>query len=136
MNDTRADVTTGGEVVVYEAPDGGPRVEVVVQDETAWLTQRQMADLFGTTVANVSLHARNAFEEGELAEEATIKESLIVRTEGQRQVRRRIRRYNLDVIISVGYRCGFHANPITHSTAIRSAVPRVFDHPQVRPPQR
>ena len=65
MSDTDADVTTGGEVVVYEAPDRGPRVEVVVQDEAVWLTQRQMADLFGTTVANVSLHARNAFEEGD-----------------------------------------------------------------------
>lgn len=104
MDDTEGRTTTGGEVVVYEAPDGGPRVEVVVQDETVWLTQRQMADLFGTTVANVSLHARNAFEEGELREEATVKESLMVRTEGKRRVRRRIRRYNLDVIISVGYR--------------------------------
>ena len=104
MSDTEGRTTTSGEVVVYEAPDGGPRVEVVVQDETVGLTQRQVADLFGTTVANVSLHARNAFEEGDLTEEATVKESLMVRTEGQRRVRRRIRRYNLDVIISVGYR--------------------------------
>lgn len=104
MSHTEGGTTSSGDVVVYEAPDGGPRVEVVVQDETVWLTQRQMANLFGTTVANVSLHARNAFEEGELTEAATVKESLMVQTEGQRQVRRRIRRYNLDVIISVGYR--------------------------------
>jgi hypothetical protein len=87
-----------GEIVVYEAPDGGARVEVVVGDETVWLTQRQMADLFDTTVANISLHARNAYLEGELTEAATVKESLTVRSEGGRQVRRRIRHYNLDVI--------------------------------------
>ena len=57
---------------MYEAPDRGPRVEVVVQDETVWLTQRQMADLFETTVANVNLHVRNVFEEGALTEEATV----------------------------------------------------------------
>ena len=93
-----------GEIVVYEAPDGGARVEVLVGDETVWLTQRQMADLFDTTVANISLHARNAYLEGELTEAATVKESLTVRSEGGRQVRRRVQHYNLDVIISVGYR--------------------------------
>lgn len=104
MSDRMTRATTGDEVIVYEAPDGGPRVEVVVWDETVWLTQHQMAELFGTTVANVNLHAQNVFEEGELTEEATVKESLMVRTEGQRRVRRRVRQYNLDVIISVGYR--------------------------------
>lgn len=93
-----------GEVVVYEAPDGGPRVDVVVQDETVWLTQRQMAELFGVAVPTLSEHISNAYAEGELAQEATLRESRIVRSEGSRQVRRRVQHYNLDVIISVGYR--------------------------------
>jgi hypothetical protein len=93
-----------GEVVVYEGPDGGPRVEVVVQDETVWLTSRQMSELFQTTTRNVEIHARNAYQEGELEEGATAKESFVVRSEGGREVRRRIRHYSLDVIISVGYR--------------------------------
>ena len=92
------------EIVVYEAPDGGPRVEVVVEGESVWLTSRQMSDLFQTTTRNIELHTQNAFAEGELDEEATAKESFVVRSEGGRQVRRRIRQYNLDVIISVGYR--------------------------------
>jgi prophage maintenance system killer protein len=94
----------GGEIVVYEAADGGVRVEVVVGDETVWLTQMQMADLFETSTDNVGLHIKNAYAEGELEEGATTEDSSVVRSEGGRQVRRRIRRYNLDVIISVGYR--------------------------------
>lgn len=93
-----------GEVVVYEAPDGGPRVEVVVGDETVWLTSRQMSELFQTTTRNVELHAGNAYAKGELDEGTTAKESFVVRSEGDRQVRRRIRHYNLDMVISVGYR--------------------------------
>lgn len=93
-----------GEVVVYEGPDGAAHVEVIVGGDTVWLTQKQMADLFETTVANISLHARNAFDEGELIDEATVKDSLVVRSEGGRQVRRRVQHYNLDVVISVGYR--------------------------------
>jgi hypothetical protein len=84
MNAEQGLAPGGGEVIVYEAADGGPRVEVIVGDDTVWLTQRQMADLFDTTVANVSQHARNAYEEGELAEAATLKESLIVGSEGGR----------------------------------------------------
>lgn len=93
-----------GEVVVYEAPDGGPRVDVIVEGETVWLTLAQMAELFDTTSQNVGMHVRNTFSEGELEERATAKESFVVRSEGDRQVRRRIHHYNLDVIISVGYR--------------------------------
>jgi hypothetical protein len=80
----------GGEIVVYEAADGGVRVEVVVGDQTVWLTRKQMADLFDTTIRNVGLHIGNAFDEGELAEGATVKDSFTVRSEGGRQVRRRI----------------------------------------------
>ena len=93
-----------GEVVVYEGPDGAAHVEVIVGDDTVWLTQKQMADLFETSTDNVGLHIKNAYAEGELEEEATTEESSVVRSEGGRQVRRRVQHYNLDVVISVGYR--------------------------------
>ncbi|MEK6648850.1 MAG: virulence protein RhuM/Fic/DOC family protein [Actinomycetota bacterium] len=93
-----------GEVVVYEAPDGNVRVEVVVGDDTVLLTQKQMSDLFGTSTDNVGLHVQNAYHEGELIEDRTTEDSSVVRSEGGRQIRRRIQHYNLDMIISVGYR--------------------------------
>jgi len=93
-----------GEIVVYEASDGGAQVEVLVAGDTVWLSRKQMADLFDTTIRNVGLHIGNAFADGELSEGATVKDSFIVRSEGGRQVRRRVQHYNLDAIISVGYR--------------------------------
>ncbi len=93
-----------GEVAVYVAPDGGPRVEVLVGKDTVWLTQRQMAYLFNTSTDNVGLHIRNVYSEGELTRGATTEESSVDRFEGTRAVRRRVQHYNLDVIISVGYR--------------------------------
>jgi hypothetical protein len=92
-----------GEIVLYH-PDETVRLEVRIENETVWLTQAQMSELFQTTVPNVNLHLKNIFEEGELQEFATIKDFLIVRLEGKRQVRRNISFYNLDAIISVGYR--------------------------------
>jgi prophage maintenance system killer protein len=97
-------VDPNGEIVVYESPDGVASVEVTVGDDTVWLTQLQMADLFDTTLPNVNIHLKNVYAEGELSEGATIKESLIVQIEGDRQIKRKVRQYNLDVIISVGYR--------------------------------
>lgn len=93
-----------GEVVVYEAPDGAIRVDVRLERETVWLTQKQMADLFDTSTDNVGLHLKNIFSGGELDERATTEDSSVVRTEGRRTVRRRVKHYNLDAIISVGYR--------------------------------
>lgn len=75
-----------------------------MQDETVWLTQQLIAELFQTTVPNISMHIRNIFEEGELTPDATIKKFLTVRREGSRDVRRELEFYNLDMIISVGYR--------------------------------
>ncbi|HEY2977690.1 MAG TPA: virulence protein RhuM/Fic/DOC family protein, partial [Burkholderiaceae bacterium] len=94
--DHRADIS------IYEAPGG--RVEVRLTRETVWLTQRQMAEVFDTTPENVLMHLKNIFSDGELEESATAKDFLAVRTEGKRQVQRRLRHYNLDAIISVGYR--------------------------------
>ena len=94
----------GGEVLVYEAPDGGVRVEVKLDRDTVWLTQRQMSELFETTPENVLMHLRNIFADGELEAAATAKDFLAVQTEGSRQVKRSLKHYNLDAIISVGYR--------------------------------
>ncbi len=97
-------VEPSGDIFVYESLDGVASVEVVVNDETVWLTQLQMADLFEISTDNVGLHIKNAYQEGELSEVATTEDSSVVRLEGGRNVKRKIRRYNLDVIISVGYR--------------------------------
>jgi hypothetical protein len=114
------------QLLFYQAPGGRTRLEVRMQGETVWLTQAQMAELFQTTQQNVSLHIQNIYEEGELTPEsthkeslsvqpkgqvqpsATVKEFLIVRQEGNRQVSRSVEHYNLDVIISVGYRVKSH----------------------------
>ena len=92
-----------GEIVLYQ-PDETVRLEVRVENETVWLTQMQMAELFLTTKQNVSLHINNAIKEGKIEPLATVKEYLTVQNEGEREVSRIVKHYNLDVIISVGYR--------------------------------
>ena len=104
MNDETPEIVGSGEVAVYEDIDGEVRVDVRLEQETVWLTQRQMAEVFDNTPENVLIHLRNIFASGELEAEATTKDFLIVRTEGKRKVRRRLKHYNLDAIISVGYR--------------------------------
>lgn len=89
--------------LVYQAEDGQIKIDVRLEQETVWLTQQQMADLFQTTKQNISLHIQNIYEEGELVPEATVKKYLTVRSEGQRDVKRLLDHYNLDMIISVGY---------------------------------
>jgi hypothetical protein len=79
-----------GEVVLYQTEDGRVKLEVRLQDETVWLTQQLIAELFQTTVPNISMHIRNIYEEGELAPEVTIKKFLTVRREGNRDVRRQL----------------------------------------------
>ena len=91
------------EIVLYQ-PDSTIQLEVRLQDETVWLSQQQMVALFDSTKQNISLHINNIYKEGELQKEATVKEYLTVQNEGGRQVTRSVRYYNLDVIISVGYR--------------------------------
>ncbi len=92
-----------GEIVVYQ-PDDIIRLEVQVNDDTVWLTQSQMSELFQTSSQNITIHIRNIYAEGELLRQATCKDNLQVHTEGSRRVRRNLKLYNLDVIISVGYR--------------------------------
>ena len=90
--------------LIYRSEDGRIKLDVRFEGETVWLTQPMMAELFGTTIPNVSMHLSNIFEEGELLSEATVKKFLTVRQEGARQVSRSLEYYNLDAIISVGYR--------------------------------
>ncbi|MGM0588013.1 MAG: virulence RhuM family protein [Bacteroidota bacterium] len=92
------------EFLFYTTDEGDTKIEVFLQEETVWLTLNRMAELFGTSKQNVSYHIKNIFEEGELEREATVKEILTVQTEGEREVKRKLEYYNLDVIISVGYR--------------------------------
>ena len=92
------------EFLIFTAQEGGASIEARYEDETIWLTQRLMAELFGTTRANITLHLRNIYDSGELEGSATCKDFLHVRQEGQRQVSRQVAHYNLDAIISVGYR--------------------------------
>lgn len=94
----------GGQFLVYQTEDGKLKIDVRFEGETVWLTQQHMTELFQTSKQNVSLHIQNIYEERELERGATVKESLTVQLEGKRSVQRRVEFYNLDVIISVGYR--------------------------------
>src|ERR1039457_5073005 len=96
------------EMILYQTEDNQTRIEVRLENETVWLSQTQMAELFQTTKQNVSLHIQNLFEERKLERGATVKESLTVQPEGGRSVQRSVDFYNLDVIISVGYRVKSH----------------------------
>lgn len=93
-----------GELILYTTSDGQARINLRALDGTVWLTQQQLAELFGVSVANVSLHIQNILAEGELTEEATIKEYLIVAREAARDVERRVKHYRLDMVLAVGYR--------------------------------
>ncbi|ALO45303.1 virulence protein RhuM/Fic/DOC family protein [Pseudohongiella spirulinae] len=92
------------QIRIYTSKDGQAQLEVALEQDTVWLSQAQMAELFGTSPENVLMHIKNIFSDEELVDFATTKEFLVVRQEGKRQVQRRIKHYNLDVIISVGYR--------------------------------
>ena len=93
-----------GEVLLYQREDGAPTLDVRLDAETVWLSQQQIAELFQTTRENITMHLRNVYVEGELDREATRKDFLQVRVEGSRSVRRAVAHYNLDAILSVGYR--------------------------------
>lgn len=90
--------------LMYNTPEENVSVNAVVKDETIWLTQKAMAELFGCTTDNISLHLKNIFAEGELDESSTTEEFSVVQQEGTRKVKRKTKFYNLDAIISVGYR--------------------------------
>jgi hypothetical protein len=93
-----------GELILYRADDGGSVVQLRAVDGTVWLTQAQLADLYGTSVPNIVQIIRRVLADGEVTEEATVHSELVVRSEGGRQVRRELKVYNLDMILAVGYR--------------------------------
>lgn len=93
-----------GELILYRSDDGQAEIQLRVQGDSVWLTQAEMAELFETSVPNINIHIKNVLESGELSPEATIKENLIVRQEGSRQVRRKVNVYSLSMILAVGYR--------------------------------
>ncbi len=97
-----------GEIILYQAEDGTTKIEVRLENENVWLTQKMMAKLFQTTPQNITIHLKNIFDEGELKEEATCKDFLQVQNEGSRKIERKQKFYNLDAIISVGYRIKSH----------------------------
>lgn len=101
-------VPRGGEILIYQTEGGQTKLEVRLEGETLWLTQAALAELYQTTIPNINIHIKNIYEEDELSEEATVKDYLIVQTEGGRQVRRQVKHYNLDMILSVGYRVKSH----------------------------
>jgi len=92
------------DIIFYTSPEGNVNIEVIFNDETFWLNQKMMAELFQTTPQNITIHLKNIFNEGELKEDATCKDFLQVQNEGSRKVERKQKFYNLDAIIAVGYR--------------------------------
>ena len=96
--------TMKNEIILYRTDELTEHIEVRIEEDTVWLTQQQMASLFNQTKQNISLHINNCFKEKELTKKSTVKDSLTVQKEGNRNIKRKIEYYNLDVIISVGYR--------------------------------
>ncbi|QEK90313.1 hydroxyacid dehydrogenase [Achromobacter insolitus] len=92
------------ELVLYATEDGSAQFFLRAEGGSVWLSQSELAELFQTSVPNVNIHIKNVLDEGELSEVGTIKDDLIVRTEGARQVRRTVKLYNLDMILAIGYR--------------------------------
>src|SRR5690554_5131207 len=95
---------SNSEILLYQSEDGQIKIQVRLDDHTVWLTQADMVELFQSSKSNISEHIKHIFEEGELSPDSTVRRFRTVRTEGTRQVEREIEHYNLDVIISVGYR--------------------------------
>lgn len=95
---------TKPQIQLYASADGRVQLEVTLEQETLWLTQKQIGEVFDTTPENVLMHLKNIYKDGELAEQTTTKDFLVVRQEGKREVKRTLKNYSLDAIISVGYR--------------------------------
>jgi hypothetical protein len=100
--------TAESEILIYSAPDGTIKIDVRLENETLWLTQKAMAGLFGVNVPAISKHIDNIFESGELERSSTVSKMEIVQKEGAREVNRQVDHFNLDVVIAVGYRVNSH----------------------------
>ena len=93
-----------GEIIIYQSEDGSTAIEVKLENDTVWLNQAQIVELFDSSKANISEHIKHIFTSGELQEISTVRKFRTVRQEGSRKVQREIEHYNLDMIISIGYR--------------------------------
>ena len=93
-----------GEIMIFESKDGSTQISVKLEKETIWLSQKQMAELFEKDSDTISLHLKNIYESGELEEKRTTEQYSVIQKEAKREVKRDVRFYNLDAIISVGYR--------------------------------
>lgn len=102
------DMNSESSFLMYQTENGDTKIQVRLEGETVWMTQKAMAELFQTSPQNITLHIKNIYEEGELSEEATCKNYLQVQNEGEREVKRRVKHYNLEMIIAVGYRVRSH----------------------------
>src|SRR5690625_4009621 len=96
------------DILIYQTEDGNTKIDVRLEDETVWMTQKGIAELYQTTPQNITLHIKNIYEELELAEKAICKDYLQVQKEGSREVKRKTLHYNLDMIIAIGYRVRSH----------------------------
>ena len=98
------ELTNTGKILIYQNEKGDTKIDVYFTEDTIWMTQRTMAELYQTTPQNITSHIRNIYEDGELSEWATCKDFLQVQNEGGREVRRERKFYNLDMILAIGYR--------------------------------
>lgn len=96
--------TTNYSIVIYQSEDGKVHLDVVYNEETMWLTQQQLCELYQTSKSNVSEHIKHIYEDNELSREATVRKFRTVQIEGTRKVEREVEHYNLDMILSLGYR--------------------------------
>jgi hypothetical protein len=113
-----------GQILLYQTEDGNQRIEVHLQDETIWLSQKLMAELFQTTPQNINIHLKNIFTEGEISPESVIKESLIAASDGKQY---RTQLYRLEVIIAIGYRVNSHRGTPSMCRDVSSlSLPKAF----------
>jgi prophage maintenance system killer protein len=98
------DMESKGEIVIYQSESGRPEIEVRMEDQTIWLTQNQIVELFQSSKGNISEHIKSIYRSGELSQETTVRKFRTVREEGKRQIIRNLENYNLDMIVSLGYR--------------------------------
>lgn len=96
------------DILIYQTEDGNTKIDVRLENEQVWMTQKAIAELFQTTPQNITLHVKNIYEEGELEEESTCKYYLQVQSEGSREVKRKAKHYNLEMILAIGYRVRSH----------------------------
>jgi len=107
-DNSKSKLMNKSEIILYTTPQGDIKIEVFLQDETVWLTQRAIGELFGVVKSTISEHLSNIYKSGELEKETTVRKIRTVQNEAGREVSRKLEFYNLDVIISVGYRVNSH----------------------------